>query len=246
MSAATQAAARRYIERGYAPIPVPANSKNPNRTGWESERWTIEGVPDAWNNGQNIGLLTGEPSGWLVDVDLDCPEAARAAEHFLPPTLTSGRASSPGSHRWYVSPDTENGEWKDADGKKKLIELRSTGRQTLVEPSAHTSGERYAWRRSGTKIAEIGAADLRARCTELATAVLVARHLPEHRDAGAGAATTTPWPWPAFYCARAASTRISPSRSSKLHGTPRVGRTRALSEKPIGTLKASSGIPQRI
>ncbi len=99
-----------------------------------------EDVTKAWNNGQNIGLLTGEPSGWLVDVDLDCPEAVKIAERFLPSTLTSGRASNPDSHWWYVSPDTEYGEWIDTDNKKKLIELRGTGRQTLVEPSIHTSG----------------------------------------------------------------------------------------------------------
>lgn len=86
MSAATQDAARRYIGRGWSPIPVPPNSKNPSRLGWESERWSVEDVPDAWNNGQNIGLLTGEPSGWLVDVDLDCPEAAKIAGRFLPTT----------------------------------------------------------------------------------------------------------------------------------------------------------------
>ncbi len=33
MTAQTQAAARRYIERSWAPIPVPPNSKNPNRPG---------------------------------------------------------------------------------------------------------------------------------------------------------------------------------------------------------------------
>lgn len=47
MSAATQDAARRYIERGFAPIPVPASSKNPNRPGWEGERHTLEDVPRA-------------------------------------------------------------------------------------------------------------------------------------------------------------------------------------------------------
>jgi hypothetical protein len=38
VSAKTQSYARRYIERGFAPIPVPAGSKNPNRPDWESER----------------------------------------------------------------------------------------------------------------------------------------------------------------------------------------------------------------
>ncbi len=186
MSTATREAARRYIGRGWVPIPIPPNSKNPNRTGWESESWAVEDVDEAWNNGQNIGLLTGQPSGWLVDVDLDCPEAAALAGRFLPTTLTSGREGSPDSHWWHVSEGTENGEWKDIDGRKKLIELRGTGRQTLVEPSEHPSGGRYSWSRSGLDIAAVDAAELRARCTELATAVLVARHLPEHRDAGGG------------------------------------------------------------
>jgi len=42
VSAKTQAYARRYIELGFAPIPVPAGLKNPNRGGWESERHTLE------------------------------------------------------------------------------------------------------------------------------------------------------------------------------------------------------------
>jgi hypothetical protein len=63
MSAKTQAYARRYIQVGYAPIPVPAGSKNPNRPGWQDERHTLEDVDRCWNNGQNVGLLTGEPSG---------------------------------------------------------------------------------------------------------------------------------------------------------------------------------------
>jgi len=244
VSAATQDAARRYIGRGWAPIPVPANSKNPNRLDWENERWRAEDVPTAWNNGQNIGLLTGEPSGWLVDVDLDCPEAAKIAERFLPPTLTSGRASSPDSHRWYASPGTEYGEWKDTDHKKKLIELRGTGRQTLVEPSTHTpSGERYVWSRSGSEIAVMDAADLRTRCTELATATLIARHLPEHKDAGGGGRHDYAMALAGFLMRPDRSTRTSRSRFSWRPGTLRDGRTRARGVKPTGTSKVLSRTP---
>jgi hypothetical protein len=186
VSTTTQEAARRYIERGFAPIPVPPNSKNPGRDGWQEERYKLEDVPEASNSGQNIGLLTGQPSGWLVDVDLDCPEAVALAGRLLPTTLTSGREGSTDSHWWYVAEGTENGEWKDTDGRKKLIELRGTGRQTLVEPSEHPSGGRYSWSRRKFGIAVVEAAKLRARCTELATATLIARHLPKHRDAGGG------------------------------------------------------------
>ena len=66
---------------------------------------------------------------------------------------------------------------------KKLIELRSTGRQTLVAPSTHPSGEAYAWHReSGLGMAEVGAEELKRACKELATATLLALHLPPIRN----------------------------------------------------------------
>jgi hypothetical protein len=166
------------IRRGAAVIPVPAGEKNPGRPGWESLRITEEEVPDYWTNGQNVGLLCGEPSGWRVDVDLDTDEAVRVAFRFLPVTLTGGRESRPHSHCWYVAPGAESAEWKDVGGKK-LVELRSTGRQTLVAPSVHPDGDEYVWHsETGLKIVEVSAAELRERCRELATAVLLARHVP--------------------------------------------------------------------
>jgi len=86
-------AAARYIERGYTVVPVPAGSKNPGRKGWEGLRITLEEIPHYFNNGQNIGIITGKASGWLVTVDLDCPEAVTLAGRFLEPTLTGGRES---------------------------------------------------------------------------------------------------------------------------------------------------------
>ena len=34
----------------------------------------------------NVGILLGEPSGWLVNVDLDHPLAVEIADEFLPTT----------------------------------------------------------------------------------------------------------------------------------------------------------------
>lgn len=124
-------AAERYIERGYTVVPVPAGSKNPGRTGWERLRITREEIPCYFDNGQNIGIHVGEPSGWRVDVDLDVPEVRRIAGRFLEPTLTSGRASSPDSHWWYVCPGAEYRTFKDL-GPETILELRSTGHHTLV------------------------------------------------------------------------------------------------------------------
>jgi len=179
-------AAAALIRRGVAVIPVLAGEKNPGRPGWEALRITEEEIPNYWTNGQNIGLLCGEPSDGRVDVDLDTDEAVPIAGRFLSPTLTSGRKSRPHSHWWYVSPNAESSDWKDTDGSK-LVELRSTGRQTLVAPSTHPDGDEYVWHaETGLKMAEIGAAELTRRLRELATAVLIARHLPPIRTGTEG------------------------------------------------------------
>ena len=175
-TAAARAAAVGLIRRGVAPIPVPAGEKNPGRKGWEAMRISEEEVPSFWTNGQNVGVLCGEPSGWRVDVDLDADEAVKVAGRFLPPTLTSGRESRPHSHWWYVAEGADSRDWKAPDGEK-LAELRSGGRQTVVAPSTHPDGDAYVWH-PGLEMAEIPADELVACCRELATAALAARHVP--------------------------------------------------------------------
>ena len=175
-----QSAAAALIRWGAAVIPVPAGEKNPNRAGWEKLRIAEEKVPDFWTNGQNVGMLCGEPSGWRVDVDLDADEAVKIAGRFLPPTLTGGRESRPYSHWWYVCAAARTKDWADvgSDGRlNKLVELRSTGRQTIVAPSTHPEGDAYIWH-PGLDMAEISAEELEERCRELATATLIARHVP--------------------------------------------------------------------
>jgi len=183
---ARRQAAARYISRGVAVIPVPCGEKKPGLPGWQDLRLTAEDVPRYWTNGQNIGALNGEPSGWRVCIDQDVPEAGKIAGRFLLPTLTSGRKSCPHSHWWYIAPGAPTERFKDVDGTM-LLELRSTGCQTIVAPSIHPRGDRYVWHgESGLKMAHIGAAELRRRLRELATTVLIARHLPKLRDEKSG------------------------------------------------------------
>jgi hypothetical protein len=143
-------AALRYVQRGVCVIPVPSGEKSPGRRGWEDLRITAEDIPSYFTNGQNVGVHTGEPSGWLVDVDLDTPEARKIAGRFLPATLTSGRPSSPDSHWWYYAENAEYRTFSDlAPNGEVLLELRSNGHHTLVYPSVHPSGERVTWSESG-------------------------------------------------------------------------------------------------
>jgi hypothetical protein len=59
-----------------------------------------------------------------------------------------------------------------------LVEVRSTGAQTLVAPSVHPSGERVVWHDTDPEICETEAGELLRQVRELATTALIARHIP--------------------------------------------------------------------
>jgi hypothetical protein len=173
-----------YFRDGMAPIPIPPKRKNPGRCNWQYERWTVEEVPRLWNNGQNVGILLGEPSGWRVDVDCDCPEAVRLAPRILPKTLKGGRETAPGSHYWYISEGCKSkpyfGTANTPNERKRILELRSDGCHTLVYPSVHPDDEdTYQWYPDlSEKMTRIEAEELRRRVNLLFTATIVARHMP--------------------------------------------------------------------
>jgi len=170
------------VELTRAGIGVVANkpaSKQPATKEWQKRGLGLDEVPHVFQDGGNLGLLNGEPSGWLVTVDIDAPEGLEIADRFLTPTLAGGRSGTPRAHRNYVSPGAMTRNWKDVG--TVLLELRSTGCQTLIEPSVHPRGQPYLWDREGpAEPAEIAAEDLERRCTELATAVTIARRVPEN------------------------------------------------------------------
>lgn len=131
-------AARQYLRRGWMPVFVPPEVKGPNQHGWEKLRLTEADLPRHFNRAGNIGIVLGAASGGLVDVDLDCPEAVELADQFLPPTPSvTGRPSAQRSHRWYVSDVPATKQYRDPKTREMIVELRSTGGQTLVGPSRH-------------------------------------------------------------------------------------------------------------
>jgi hypothetical protein len=146
-------AALTYLRRGFAPIPIPARSKIPNLEGWQHLKLTEADLPEYFtDHRQNIGVLNGAPSGNLADMDLDAPETARFRS-WLPPTdLISGRDGNPASHWFYTAHNVSTVRYQDPhrpDGRTTLVELRSTGTQTIVPPSFHPSGESYRWECDG-------------------------------------------------------------------------------------------------
>src|SRR3954447_1510534 len=94
-----------YLVRGWAPLPVPRGAKAPTLPDWQKNKIkTAADVSRHFDDSSNIGILLGTASAGLADVDLDCGEAVRLADGYLPRTAsTFGRLSKPRSHRLYVA-----------------------------------------------------------------------------------------------------------------------------------------------
>lgn len=169
-----------YLSRAWAIVPVPYGLKAPTLDGWQNLRLGVDDLPRYFNgHPSNIGVLLGEPSGGLIDVDLDSPEAVQLAETFLPATGgIFGRQSKPRSHWLYTvvngSPKTK--QYRDPDGTM-LVEVRSTGGQTVFPGSTHPSGEAIEWGADGDP-AHVERDVLRQSVVNLAVAAILARHWP--------------------------------------------------------------------
>lgn len=167
-NAAVVEAALDAYRRGLTPLPIPRHSKGPTMSGWTKLRWpdpetdTGEGeaaVRQAFEEytaggSTNLGVLLGEASGDLIDVDLDHPAAARLKSYLLPYTAAvHGRETSRKSHYWYRAkpgtlPATRRLRIPDKSGRGSgvSVEIRGNGAQTLVPPSIHpATAETYEW-----------------------------------------------------------------------------------------------------
>jgi putative DNA primase/helicase len=131
-----------YLTEGFSPIPVGYRSKEPKIKGWPQLRISANNIGDYFNGEPtNIGVLTGTPSGGLVDVDIDSPDALKFAPHFLPQTnCIFGRLSNPQSHWLYRVDDL--GSCERFVGDTTVIELRGQKHYTLFPGSIHPGGER--------------------------------------------------------------------------------------------------------
>jgi len=139
-------AAKVYIKMGFSPVPIPPGEKGPRMKGWQDLKIQESDVSKHFKGNKNIGLILGEPSGGLTDVDIDSMNALKIAPLFLPETkMISGRASKPKSHYFYTCEGAKTMKFVDPEDGSTIIEIRSTGAQTVVPPSIHPSGERVKW-----------------------------------------------------------------------------------------------------
>lgn len=164
-----------YLRRGWSVLPLPYCSKNPGIRGWQRLRLVEADLFEHFNGRpQNIGVLLGEPSGWLIDVDLDHPRAVELAEQFLPTTpAIFGRVGKPRSHWLYRATSPVATKKHKSKSAGMIVELRSTGAQTVFPPSTHESGESIKWDDESAEPAEVTPETLLDAVKQLATAVLI-------------------------------------------------------------------------
>jgi len=173
----TKLKAQEYMDKGMVPTPVQNMGKKPLLSKWQDTTINTAIIQANFNGNQNIGIVLGKASGGLVDIDLDCPEAVRMADQFLPNTgMIFGRDSSPCSHWIYRS--TECGDrvaFQGPGDEGMLVEYRGNGAQTVFPESTHETGEVIKFTTDGEP-GQVDDDDLMKRVRHLAAASLIARH----------------------------------------------------------------------
>ncbi len=171
--------AMRYFESGFIPVPVPLKEKAPRMKDWPNWRPKTKDalLSEFGSDPRNVGVLLGQASGGLVDLDLDCPQAVRIAGRMLPKTgFIFGRESSPRSHWIYRTVEVvETTRFRDPTDGGTLVECRAEGAQTIFPGSVHPSGEKVVFFEEGEPV-DIAYADLQKAVKGLASASLLAKH----------------------------------------------------------------------
>lgn len=172
--------ARHYKARGFAPLPVALGTKECRLPDWPNRIFADEELPQHFLDApQNVAILTGDASGRLVDIDLDCAEAIRLAGRFLPQTNSKfGRQSKPASH-WLYRVDDPQGTQKftDPTGGGVIAEYRANRSCTVMPGSIHPSGEEVRFDQDGEPTG-VDRNELLASLKTLVAASAFARHWP--------------------------------------------------------------------
>lgn len=139
-----------YGQRGWAPIPLTAHTKEPCLRGWPNVASSDEAYIRqrfTHHNG-NIGIVCGKKSNLLV-IDVDMPDGPASLEQLesqlgkLPDTLSQTTGGG-GKQFFFLYPDgVEIG-----NSVKRLgacIDIRANSGQVVVPPSIHPNGKQYKW-----------------------------------------------------------------------------------------------------
>ncbi len=165
-----------YHDRGLAIVPIGSGTKAPIVTDWQTKKLARDDIQYWFTNGHNvtgIGIITGQLSGNVVNLDFDGEHWRTAFETFwedwrdrlaFAPLVETGSGKR---HLWVKIPDLPTtftvqkfgrDRFIDKGGRPschQIIELRGNASNNLLPPSLHPCGERYRWLTSDADIIEI-------------------------------------------------------------------------------------------
>ena len=159
-------------------VSLQPESKQPVGNAWQQNPISPEFVHHEFKtNGHNVGLINGEISG-IVDVDLDCGEAKRLASLLLPKGLaTFEHSGNDRGHILYrVGSSGKTQQYQCPEAGETLIELRSTGSQTMIPPSIHPSGQKLKFTFLDDTATPLEFNDLQVQIRKIAALSLIVRH----------------------------------------------------------------------
>ena len=167
-----------WLARDVYTVPLQSRSKRPKNKNWPHLRLVEEDIEaGAFRVGDNIGALWGEPSAHATDVDLDMEEAIWVAEFLLPETFCYGRTNKEYSHYIYRVAGAKTKKWQVQE-LGTIIEIRSTGSQSVIPPSRHPDGGMYFLQDSPDEFISLTKLDLERYCDEIAVAAIFLHYYP--------------------------------------------------------------------
>src|ERR1051326_5153302 len=122
---------------GIAFVPISAETKKPYHEDWPRRAF----VDADFGPTDSVGGIWGERSKGLTDLDADTIEAGRITRAFLTKGPQWGSPKKPFGHTLVLSPGTKTKKFiSPFDDKPTIIEIRSTGSQSVLPPSPYSGG----------------------------------------------------------------------------------------------------------
>jgi nicotinamidase-related amidase len=133
--------------KGYSVLPIAPKSKRVILDNWsfycKTQTPTSVLKPYLKQSDLNIGVALGEASGVIaLDFDYDHEGLHAKLEGLLPPSIVAKRGSK-GYTAFFRFNNEVSRQWKA--GGNVVVELLSTGRQTVLPPSEHPEGFPYVY-----------------------------------------------------------------------------------------------------
>jgi hypothetical protein len=205
--------ARQYIKLGWWVVPCPRGEKRSIK-GWAWSKRKLEEaeLPQYFSDPQtahNVGIVTGDKSKGLVDIDLDWPQASAFGDILFADCPVFGRAGKQRSHRLVQCPGAKSSQFElpttaathpmlPKDHALVVAEIRAGG-ITIFPYSIHASGEPIRVASQGVELPVLTPDELKHRVGLVAFCSVVARLFPpdgsRHNTllALSGALCRVPW-----------------------------------------------------